>query len=73
MRDAYEILFGTPERTRKLGRVNVGRGIILNLVLRTEGERVWIGLTWLRIELAIVSYKCDIEPSGFIKGEEFLE
>jgi hypothetical protein len=33
--------------------------------------RVWNGFIWLRIESNLV--KTSNEPSGFIKGEEFLD
>jgi hypothetical protein len=37
----------------RLDDLGVDRNMILNWILRKQGERVWIGLIWLRIKTVV--------------------
>jgi hypothetical protein len=43
------------------------------LLLKKYGVRVWTGLIWLRIRINGGQYEHGNEPSGSLKGREFLE
>jgi hypothetical protein len=41
--------------------------------LKEIGVRVWPGFNWLRIGPVAVCCECGNEPSGVIKGGDFLD
>jgi hypothetical protein len=49
IRNAYNILFETPEGKRPRGRSSVDGRIILERILGKQGGKVWTAFTWLRI------------------------
>jgi hypothetical protein len=49
IRNAYKILVGKPQGKRPGGRSTRRWEIMLGLMLRKEGGKVWIGFNWLRI------------------------
>jgi hypothetical protein len=73
MRNAYRILVGKPEGTRRLGIPRRTWGDNIKKDLKEVGWRVWIGFIWLRIRTGGGSCKYGNEPLGSIKGGEFLE
>jgi hypothetical protein len=66
-RNAYRLLVAKTERTRPLGRQDIGGRIILGWILERWDGVTWIGLVWLRIETVGSSCEFGIEPSGFIQ------
>jgi hypothetical protein len=70
MRNAYKILVGKSEGKRPLGNIGVDGRIILDWML---GKWSWTGFTWLRIESVVGFFEHGNEPSGSIKGREFLD
>jgi hypothetical protein len=54
--------------------ISIDGMIILKLILKKEGGRVWTGLIWLRIRTGEVAGCCEHgdEPSSSLNGGEFI-
>jgi hypothetical protein len=50
MKNAYKILYETPKWKRRLGRPRRKLEDNIKLDLEEIGVRIWIGLTWIRLE-----------------------
>jgi len=51
----------------------VDRRLILRWIFRNWNVGTWTGSIWHRIETVDGTCECGKEPSGFIKGGEFLD
>jgi hypothetical protein len=54
-RGVYKVLVGKPEGKRPLGRSGLDGRIISGRIFRKWDVGVWTGLSWLRIETALVN------------------
>jgi hypothetical protein len=71
--NAYSVLVGKPEGKNHLEDLGVDGRIILECILRKQGEKVWTRCLWFRIGLVADSCELGNEPSGYIKGGKFLD
>jgi hypothetical protein len=72
MRNAYKIWLGKPERTGEQGRSKRRLEDNIRMDLRKIGW-VWTGFIWPRIGTIGGCCEHDNEPSGSIKGGEFID
>jgi hypothetical protein len=72
-RNAYKILVGKPEGKRRLGRRR--RRWEDNIKMDVKGINViaWTGVKWIKMDAVAGSCEHGDEPSGSIKGREFLD
>jgi hypothetical protein len=52
IRNTYRILVRKPEGKKHLEDLRTDGRIILKLILKRQGGRVWIGFTWLKIGIS---------------------
>jgi hypothetical protein len=69
MKKAYIILVRKCEGKRNLDDLGVYGKIILQWILGKEDGKAWTGCIWLRLGAS----EHGNEPSGSIKGREFLD
>jgi hypothetical protein len=72
MKIIYKILVGIPQGKRPLGRPGRGWRDNIRMDLREIGWEVWTGFIRLRIARCGGLLCNGNEPSGSVKGEEFL-
>jgi hypothetical protein len=72
MRSANTVLVGKPKKNDPLVRLDIDGRIILKWILQKQRVRVRAGFNCLRIGSSGRLCKHGNEPSGFIKGRDFL-
>jgi hypothetical protein len=72
MRNAYRVSVGKPEGKTTLGRPSCKCENSAKIILKTNDLKMCADSSASGWRPAVASYKPDIEPLAFIKGQEFL-